>query len=292
MRFVRFVMGSGSDAGVLDGNEIVPLERPLTELVDAGREALRDAGRRALGGTANRRPLASVELLPPIEPATIVAPGPRIDRSAARDLSLHREFYLKSAHTLRAGSGRIPYREAVGAISYRAQLGVVMAPGSGRWLERSAALEQVLGVVLVAELASVDLLRVGWEGTMWHVRYGEGGSFDGATVSGPWLATDDDAVIRDIVLEDAVGSAPVDLAHVEDHLSYVSRWIALGPDVLVLAGSAHGPVLTLDGDDPVVEFGPDEPRVYAGRTIGATGDGLGTIEVRLGETRIDQELSR
>ena len=52
--------------------------------------------------------------------------------------------------------------------------------------------------------------------------------------------------------------------------------------MLVLAGSAHGPVLRLDGVEPVVEFEDGEPRVGAGGAITAAATGLGEIDAAVG----------
>lgn len=285
MRFVRFRRRT-EDArdGVVSGTEIVPLERQLAELIADGRAGLELAGRRALDSGRSPVRLDDVELLPPIQPVTIVGPGPRLDGAALRDLSRHREFYLKSAHTLQPGSRPIPYRAAVGTLSYRAQLGVLMEPGTGRHLSLDDARERVLGVILIAELMSVDLLRVGWEGTMWHTRFGEGASFDGSTPCGPWLAVSDGVAIDRTTLSDSWGDVAVEASEVAEQIAYVSQWLALGPEVLVLAGSRHGPVLTLEAEEPVIAFGPDEPRLRVGGRVRAAGEGLGEIDAAIGDS--------
>lgn len=281
MRYVRYRSEAGAIAsGVLAADEIADLEDPLGALLARGGDSLRAAAQRAIDHGRRVSP-ASVTLLPPIAPTTVVAPGPRLG-ATGRDLGRHREFYLKSAHTLHPPAQRVPYREAVGTISYRAQLGIVVQPGTGRWPDPATVLDKVLGIVLVAELMSVDLLRVGWEGTMWHTRFGEGASFDGATVCGPWLATDEDAVLAAITLSDQWGDAAVDTLSVADELAYVGRWIALEPSLLVLAGSPHGPVLRLDGTEPLIDFDAREPRVGPGDRVSAAATGLGTIDAQIG----------
>lgn len=280
MRYVRYRSASGAlGSGVLVGDEIAALDAPLQALLASGGKALDEAGRRAVTGGA-RVAASSVALLPPVAPSTVVAPGPRIVK-ASRDLSAFREFYLKSSHTIQGATQAVPYRDAFGTISYRAQVGVVTEPGTGRWTAGTGLRDRILGVVLVAELMSVELLRVGWEGTMWHTRFGEGASFDGATLSGPWLATGDDARLDGITLSDAWGEARVDPAAVEEELSYVARWMALGPELLVLAGSPHGPVLRLEGADPVIEFDGREPRLGPGGSVRASGTGLGEIDAAI-----------
>lgn len=285
MRYMRFRTPDDEvHCGVIDGDDVAQLDADLTSLIRAGEDALEAAGRRALtkGGAGARATLAGLRPLPPLEPVTVVAPGPRIDPSAVRDLSGYREFYLKSAHTVQGATDPIPYRDAVGTLTYRAQLGLVMRPGTGRHVPVGSVLDAVLGAVLAAELMSIDLLRVGWEGTMWHTRFGEGASFDGSCPLGPWLATGEDLNLASVVLADASCEAPVDAATVADELAYVSRWMALGPQLLVLAGSTHGPLLRLDGAEPLIEFGAEEPRVVAQGVIAAEGTGLGTIEAPVG----------
>jgi 2,4-diketo-3-deoxy-L-fuconate hydrolase len=286
MRYVRFAVEGGAvRSGVIDGDEVALLDSDLDSLVRMSGGDVDAAGRRALraaGGAGSRVALRDIRPLPPLEPVTVVAPGPRIDPSASRDLSAHREFYLKSSHTLQGARDPMPYRDAVGTLTYRAQLGLVMRPGTGRHVPSGSVLDGVLGAVLAAEVMSVDLLRVGWEGTMWHTRFGEGASFDGSCPLGPWLATGEDLGLGNVTLRDPWGEALVDLGVVAEELAYVSRWMALGPDLLVLVGSPHGPLLRLDGTEPVVEFAEDEPRVVAGGVITASGTGLGEIEATVG----------
>lgn len=214
-----------------------------------------------------------------LRPRVIIAPGPRADRALAR----HREFYVKPAHCLLPPGGAIGHRPELGALSYRAQLGFLLAP-TDRHTPATEILGRVRGVVGVAEVMSTDRLEVGWEGTMWHIRYGEGGAFDGSCPVGPSLARfdssdDPGAALGDLRLADAWGAWDVDSGEVAEFLGYVNRWIQLGPDVLVLAGAGHGPRLELEGRQPRVVFGADEPRVLPGQRVTVDAGRLGRIDV-------------
>lgn len=209
--------------------------------------------------------------------AVVVAPGPRPDPELDRErLARHREFYLKSAHTVVATGCRLRYRSALGQLSYRAQLGLLFED-TPRHTRADRILDHLRSISLVAELVSVDLLRVGWEGTMWHVRYGEGASFDDSCVVADELRDPADLVGTAIELEDAWGTAPVDWPAVAEFCEHVNDWMALRPDMLILAGSVHGPILTIEHSDAVLRFPPDEPRLVAGDSLRVGSPQLGEV---------------
>ena len=213
--------------------------------------------------------------------AVVVGPGPRPDPDldVAR-LARHREFYLKSPHTVVASGSRLRYRPALGRLSYRAQLGLLF-DDAPRHTPAERILEHVRGVVLAAELLSVDLLRVGWEGTMWHIRYGEGASFDDSCVVAETIHEPGGVVGAEIGLTDVTGTARVDWEAVAGFCAYVSDWMALRPDMLLLAGSARGPVLSVDGADAVVRFPDPEPRLDPGDALAISSPQLGEVRATL-----------
>lgn len=217
-----------------------------------------------------------------LTPSIIVAPGPRVDSGLDR----HREFYVKPAHCLLAPAGTLPYRPDLGTLSYRAQLGFILEP-TDRFTPPAQILSRVRGLVAAAEVVSIDRLEVGWEGTMWHIRYGEGGAFDGACPIGPSMARigAGDSLpeqLEGLRLTDAWGSFGIDVGDVASFLGYVNRWLRLGPEVLVLSGAGHGPRLRLDGQQPTVVFDEREPRVRAGGMITVEAGILGAIGVQIG----------
>jgi 2-keto-4-pentenoate hydratase/2-oxohepta-3-ene-1,7-dioic acid hydratase in catechol pathway len=286
MRLVMFRAGEAAPRpGALVDDAVVPLAAAsIEELLSRGRPALEQAHAEASRPGVAALPLTDVALTVPLATAVVVAPGPTVAADHAHRLHAHREFYLKSAHTVVAGHGELPYREALGTLSYRAQVGLVLAPGARR-LDTGAVLDQVLGVVLAAELYSVDLLRVGWEGTMWHVRYGEGASFDGACPIGSMFVTLDELRLGELQLEDKSGARRLNEDAVAEFVAYVSGWMQLGPTTLVLAGSGHGPRLIVEHDDPVVAWPDGEPRLTTGDRVSARGNGLGEIDVVVGAAR-------
>lgn len=213
-----------------------------------------------------------------LAPRVIIAPGPRVDTALIR----HREFYVKPRHSLLPPDGVVPHRRELGALSYRAQLGFLLQP-TDRHTPAPDILRSVRGLVAVAEVVSVDRLEVGWEGTMWHIRYGEGGAFDGSCPVGPSLARIDRDTVEEalgaIGLTDSWGTSEIDPGAAAEFLEYVNQWIRLGPDVLVLAGARHGPRLELDGRQPRVVFDDVEPRVLPGGRIKVDAGVLGRIDV-------------
>ena len=207
--------------------------------------------------------------------AVVVAPGPRPDPDLdVERLQSHREFYLKSAHTVVSGARTLRYRPALGKLSYRAQLGLRFDVPA-RHTPADEILEHLHSVVLAAEIVSVDLLQVGWEGTMWHVRYGEGGSFDDSCLLAGDLIDAKTVLATRPVIEDPMGPTEVEWSSVAEFAAYVNGWMELREDVLLLAGSSHGPVLSLDGADAVVRFPPDELRVGPGDEVWVRSPQLG-----------------
>ena len=213
-----------------------------------------------------------------LDPRVIVASGPEV----VGRLERHREFYLKPRQCLLPAEGVIPYRFQLDPLSYRGQLGLLLEP-TDRHTPAAAILDRVRSVVLAAEVVSIARLEVGWEGTMWHVRYGEGAAFDGSCPIGPSMATvSGPEELDDLVLVDEWGTFAPDLGAVADFLAYVNRWLLLGPDVLVLAGAGHGPRLELQGLNPVAVFDDREPRVRRGEHVRVDGGPLGRIDAFVG----------
>ncbi len=223
------------------------------------------------------------------EVAVVVAPGPRPDPALdVERLIRHREFYLKSAHTVVPSGARLRYRSALGLLSYRAQLGLLFED-TPRHTPAERILDHLRGVTLAAELTSVDLLRVGWEGTMWHVRYGEGASFDDSCVVAERILEPNGLVGAPLDLDDDWGVAPVDWDIVAEFCEYVNGWMALRPDTLILAGSAHGPQLSIEGSDAIVQFPPDEPRLASGDSLHASSPKLGRVTATVATDVISEE---
>lgn len=277
MRLVRFRIDGGAPrAAVLAGDAVLPLEAPSVEALAASADSLKRV-REAASAGRGKLSLAEVSLEPPLRPSVVVAPGPWIDPGAGRGLELHREFYLKSAHTVIGPKAPVPYSDALGVLSYRAQLGLVFAP-TGRHANAGSILDRLLGAVLAAELYSVDLLRPGWEGSMWHTRYGEGASFDGACPTSDVFVTADELELDGFVLEDAAGAWTVERGQLAEFAAYVSNWLELVPGVLFLVGSPHGPSLTLDGTEPVIRFADEEPRLGPGDRVWARSNSHGEID--------------
>lgn len=275
MRFtVHRTPDGGRQAALVEPEATRPLIGSLTDFL-AAPVGPRGPAQPQLGGALP----AGLPVVPPVQPLVVVAAGPRPDPALpeqATRLASHREFYLKSGHTVIGAEDAIPYRDALGALSYRAQLGLIFRP-TDRHTPAAAILDRLAGVVLAAEVYSVDLLRVGWEGTMWHVRYGEGASFDGACPIGPLLVTADELLGGEVRLADAAGDAAVEWPDVAEFAAYVNEWMELGPSVLILAGTRHGPVMTLDGTDPVIRFPSEEPALGPSDVVWATSPALGEV---------------
>jgi hypothetical protein len=60
--------------------------------------------------------------------------------------------------------------------------------------------------------------------------------------------------------------------------------MSIRPDMLVLAGNARGPVLSLDGTDAVVRFPAGEPQLGPGDTITIGSPQLGDVRATIGNS--------
>jgi hypothetical protein len=116
---------------------------------------------------------------------------------------------------------------------------------------------------------------------MWHIRYGEGASFDDSCVLGEAVHGPDAIVRTSVEITDSTGTAAIDWDVVAQFCAHVSTWMAIGPDMLVLAGSARGPILSIEGADAVVRFPDGEPRLGPGDAIAIESPQLGAVRATI-----------
>jgi acylpyruvate hydrolase len=233
-------------------------------------------------------PLKKVKIVEPFRPKSILAPGPELEDPSDKNMHNYIEFYLKSEHAI-IGPGE-PIKkesESVGRIDFEPELALVIGK-KGRFLNEEDILDHVFGYTIVNDVYSIDKLQVGWEGTMFHVRYGEGASFDNSAPIGPWVVTKDE--IEDpenLTLRKYVNGELVDerntsqlLRKVREFASYCSTFLTLQPSLMISTGYPNGPVFGKDSDGkPVIKDLRENPRyLNAGDRVTCEIEGIGKLD--------------
>jgi hypothetical protein len=191
----------------------------------------------------------------PFIPRAVIAPGPRLD-GPADWRERHRELHVKPASVIGPPRSHLPLARA--SVDYRVQAGLVFRP-TPRGTPAGLVLERLIGCHLVTELISMDAFQVAWEGPRWHIRYGEGMSFDGACPASPILATPDEFPAEGIRVEHAGGSTLLSWDALADFAALVNRYLDLAPELMVLAGWPLGPILTVADGGPQLIFDTQGP---------------------------------
>lgn len=146
-------------------------------------------------GPPVRHPRAAVRLNVPLRPGMIVCGGGNFWdhlRELGRDKPEHVEFFLKNPLGVIGPDDDIPYQPWLSRkLDYEAELGIIIGR-RGRNISREAALDHVFGYTAVNDMSIRDRQMVHWDGPYFHLRYGEGKTFDGNLVLGPAIVTKDE----------------------------------------------------------------------------------------------------
>jgi|GEM_PF-351755 len=206
--------------------------------------------------------LEDVKILKPYQPKTIMCAGPELEDPENNDMHDYIEFYLKSSHTIIDPGEEIYYEgDHTGRIDFEPELALVIGE-KGRFLEEDEILDHVFGYTILTDVYSLDKLQVGWEGTMFHVRYGEGESFDNSAPIGPWVVTKDEIenpenlklkkyINDELVVESNTSDL---LRSVKEFASYCSTFFTMKPEILISTGNPDGVVFGTDDEGiPVIK---------------------------------------
>jgi len=201
-------------------------------------------------------PLSDVTLMAPCDPGIIICVGRNYARHIkemghdAAGLPKEPGLFLKGINALRGPGDDIPYPSWTNDLQYEGELAVVVAHEM-RDLEPDEALEHVLGYTCACDVTARDRQRA-------DLQWVRGKSADGFCPVGPWLETDLDP--SDVRVQTRVnGEAKQDgrtrdmIFPVADILSYISRFMTLGPGDLVLTGTPDGVGPLAVGDHIEVE---------------------------------------
>jgi 2-keto-4-pentenoate hydratase/2-oxohepta-3-ene-1,7-dioic acid hydratase in catechol pathway len=209
-------------------------------------------------GRPARRRRAEVRLEPPFLPRAILCGGANFKdhlEELGRERPEHLEFFLKSPFSVIGPEDPIAYQPWVSEkLDYEVEIGIVIGR-AGRCIPPEHALDYVAGYTVANDLAARDRQILSWAGPLFHLRYGEGKSFDSGCVLGPCVVTRDEVpdpnglTMRTWVngeLRQNNNTANM-LWDVAGAVSYYSTYMTLLPGFLILPGTPGGCAV---GSDP------------------------------------------
>lgn len=192
-RFVQFRDAADPQPrlGVVLGNDVVDLQvldanlpRDLVALITAGTDALADAHRRAQAAPAGaRRPLADLQLLPPVpRPGKVICLGLNYADHAAEGGNARPDypsFFMRGASSLIAHGAPLVRPRVSQKLDFEAELAVVIGRRA-RHLTLADALDAVAGYSCFNDGTLRDYQR---RTAQWTI----GKNFDGTGAFGPWF---------------------------------------------------------------------------------------------------------
>lgn len=212
MKIVNFEHQGETRLGLLAGEQVVDAlaalgtdagaaARPFRDtvaLIRSGAEGRRAAERLIETAPASaRKALASVKLLAPMQPTTILCSGSNyLDHNAEKANTpisgKEPEFFIKTADcVIGPGAGITVDDRLSKKIDCETELAVIIGK-PGRFIARDKALEHVFGYTIVNDVTARDLqVRKTASGTVWY-ELGRGKAFDASAPMGPFIATADE----------------------------------------------------------------------------------------------------
>jgi 2-keto-4-pentenoate hydratase/2-oxohepta-3-ene-1,7-dioic acid hydratase in catechol pathway len=149
-------------------------------------------------------------------------------------------------------------------------------------------MDHIFGFTVVHNVVNRDRMQVGWEGWMWHNRYGDGASFDNAAPIGPWIVEKSDIedagslVINKYINEELVETYNTKdlIRSVEQFVSYCSKFFTLEPGIFLSTGSPGGWVLSRDEEGkPLLKPGKNPDHfLKTGDAVRGEIAGTGTLQ--------------
>jgi 2-keto-4-pentenoate hydratase/2-oxohepta-3-ene-1,7-dioic acid hydratase in catechol pathway len=241
-RYLRFRCDGLVGYGRLEGDTVVALDG------DPLRGPARDSGA--------RHPLASVELLVPAEPRNIVAVG-RNYRShlGTREAPRQPELFWKPLAALQHTGGPIVLPADATDVHFEGELVLVMGAGAGRDLDLDAARAAIFGVTCGNDVSERQWQRGPSRDLQWWRAKG----CDTFAACGPVIATG--LAFGDLLLTTRVNGELAQQQRTTDLLfdcatvvSYLSRYVTLGPGDLVYTGTPGETRAMRPGDVVEVEI--------------------------------------
>lgn len=198
MKIIRFMDDGATRVGAIDREEAVefPGVRETQDLIGAGAAGL-EAARKALAGRSGRRPLASVKLLAPIVPSTVLCSGSNYtdhnkEKANTPISGKEPEFFVKTADCVIGPDEMVVYDERLTRkLDCETELAVVIGR-PGRHIPVERALEHVFGYTIVDDVTARERqVRRNERGFTWY-EVGRGKAFDTSAPIGPCIVTADE----------------------------------------------------------------------------------------------------
>jgi 2-keto-4-pentenoate hydratase/2-oxohepta-3-ene-1,7-dioic acid hydratase in catechol pathway len=241
-------------------------------------------------------PREAVVLHAPFLPRLIVCGGANFRdhlEELGRERPEHVEFFLKSPYSVVGPEDAIAYQPWVTTrLDYEVEIAVVIGR-AGRNIPRDRALGHVAGYMVGNDLAARDRQIISWAGPLFHLKYGEGKSFDSACVLGPALVTPDDLPdISNLAMRTWVNgnlrqssTTANFLWDVPGVIEYYSTFMTLLPGFVILPGTPGGCAV---GNDPELGGRPgvraargSDGYLQPGDVVRCEVEGLGALENRV-----------
>lgn len=238
----------------------------------------------------------AVALHAPFLPRLIVCGGANFRdhlEELGRERPEHVEFFLKSPYSVIGPNDAIAYQPWVtNRLDYEVEIAIVIGR-AGRNIPRDRALEYVAGYMVGNDLAARDRQVISWAGPLFHLKYGEGKSFDSACVLGPALVTADEVPdISNLVMRTWVNGVIRQSSTTANFLwdipgviEYYSTFMTLLPGFVILPGTPGGCAV---GNDPELGGRPGIRAAQAvdgylrpGDIVRCEVEGLGALENRV-----------
>ncbi len=258
MRLVTFADGRSTSAGLLTGDQVVP----VAGAADVG-ALLRAGPLEGVVAEGEPRRLEDLRLLPPVlHPQKIVCIGQNYRAHAeeqGKEAPDTPTFFAKFPNALAAPGAAVPLPAASDAVDYEAEVAFVIGERC-KDVAEGEALGVVAGYMLLNDLSARDLQ---FQTPQWM----PGKVFDGAAPCGPALVTPDEAGAHDAIDvelalngETMQSGSTADLVHsVPALVAHLSRLMTLEPGDVVSTGTPAGvgsmrqpPVWLKQGDEVVV----------------------------------------
>jgi acylpyruvate hydrolase len=244
VRLLTFRTADGTQAGRLDGQDVVPLDYPDVAALFASGS---DWASRAAAASANAIPLDQLDLAPPVlVPSKVFCVGLNYllhiqEGSTERDRPSHPTLFAKFADSITGPNDPIVVPNASNAVDWEAEL-VVVVGRTVRNADESEAAEAIAGFTVGNDLSMRD-----WQQRT--AQWLQGKAWDKGSPIGPCVVTPDElgGVRPDLrigcevdgeIMQDARTSALLfDPVHL---VSYASTVITLRPGDLIFTGTPEG----------------------------------------------------
>jgi 2-keto-4-pentenoate hydratase/2-oxohepta-3-ene-1,7-dioic acid hydratase in catechol pathway len=221
-----------------------------------------EAGRRAAEAAmakGARRPLASVKLMPPIRPATMLCSGSNYtdhnkEKANTPISGKEPEFFVKTADCVIGTGDKIIYDERLTKkLDAETELAIVIG-SAGRHIPVERALEHVFGYTIVNDVTARDRqVRRNEQGFTWYER-GRSKCFETSGPTGPWIVTADEVgdpqklrlrtrINGELRQSSSTGNMIFSCAHL---IHFFSANMTLRPGTIIITGTPGGTAWSTD----------------------------------------------